>query len=80
MCGALFGGSEPSAPEPVAPPAPPAPPAAQAPTAPALNDDVRGDVNRNDQSRVKRIGRSALRVDLTTPGASGGSGIQTPRG
>lgn len=62
------------------PPAPPAPPAAQAPQAPALNEDAQRGENQSDRNRVRRIGRSALRVDLVSPGASGGGGIQTPRG
>lgn len=60
------------------PPPPPPPPPEEPPVAPVF-DDARLSGERRDASRAaRRIGRSALRIDLQAPSESG-PGIQTPK-
>lgn len=67
-----------------APPAPPAPPAAEPPSAPVFTDDERLQTGERDRVTARRIGRSRLRIDRVSgaqiAGASGGGGVQGPRG
>lgn len=63
-------------PKPAATPAPPPPPPEEAPTAPVFDDAKLSGESRDDARRVRRVGRSALRIDLQAPSASG-DGIQT---
>ncbi|MEL6979661.1 MAG: hypothetical protein AAGM38_13410 [Pseudomonadota bacterium] len=70
MCGS-------SPPKPKAPPAPPPPPApaAEAPASPVYDADLRSrDSERSGASR-RRLGRSALRIDLQAPSRGG---LQVP--
>lgn len=76
MCGNPF--KTPKSPGPAAPPAPPAPPAPEPPSAPALSEEAARVQNDRGQSRLRRIGRSALRIDLQGPPTSG-HGLQAPR-
>lgn len=77
MCANPF--KTPKSPGPAAPPAPPAPPAPEPPSAPALSEEATRAENDRMRSRLRRIGRSALRIDLQAPAASGG-GLQAPHG
>lgn len=70
MC---FGGSKQSQPT----PPPPAPPPAE-PTASVAQAAPKTDTSSNDSTTVQRTGRRALRIDTTTPSASGGAGLNIP--
>ncbi|MCI4663079.1 MAG: hypothetical protein MRY74_00010 [Neomegalonema sp.] len=64
------------APKPAPAPPPPPPPPEEPPVAPVF-DTERIEQESSDK-RVRRIGRSALRVDLQAPSESG-AGLQTPQ-
>lgn len=72
MCGNPF-----KAPKiPPAPAAPPQPPA-EPPRAPAYDDDRRERQSERDGVLTRRLGRSALRIDLQAP-VAGGEGLRLP--
>lgn len=73
MCG-LFKSPKPA---PVAPPAPPPPPAPEPPRAPAYTEDRRSREGEAESARARRIGRSALRIDLQAP-LTAGQGLRLP--
>lgn len=55
-----------------APPAPPPPPpASESPRAPAYDEGRREEQDEGDGALVRRLGRSALRIDLQAPSGQG---------
>lgn len=67
-----------SGPKPVASPPPPPPPPEEPPVAPVFDNAKLSGESEDEYRRLRRVGRTALRVDLQTHGASG-DGLQAPK-
>lgn len=66
------------APKAAPPPPPPPPPPEEPPIAPIFDQARRANESEDASRAVRRLGRSALRIDLQSPGASG-DGLQVPK-